>query len=147
MRKASLLHELHYATPQWIPTITPTMTYYHSPRRLSCAEYDVEDEAWSSWFMAKEKTNRNRTEVHQSHRWGLGSTAKRSCKRREDEIVFLFYELKKKQNLKKKRRERRWEISGSYRLCSSYTLVSSWWNILVKVKRKYHRSRNCFIVI
>ena len=62
-------------------------------------------------------------------------------------FCFCFMNWKKKQNLEKKRRERRWEISESYRLCRSYTLVSNGWNMLVKVKRTCHRSRSCLIMI
>ena len=101
------------------------------------AEHDVEEEAWPCWFMAKEKTNQNRTGLR-----FIGVTdedqeaqQKRSCEKREDEIVFLFYKLKKI-DLREKRRERRWGISGSYRLCFSYILVSNEWNRVWKVKKK-----------
>ena len=149
MRKTPLLPELHRAT-QCIPTITPTTTYCHSARRMSCGAQrggeslvmlihgEGEDEPQSNW-----------AEVYRSHRWGPGITAKRNCEKREDEIVFLFYELKKKrkQDLRKNRRERRWKIGRSYKLCSSYTLVSNEWNRLSKVKKKCSRSKKCLIVL
>ena len=110
------------------------------------AEHDKEEEAWSCWFMTKEKTNRMfigvTDEDQEVHRRGAMKKKRWEC--------LLFYELKKRnkiQDLRKKRRERRWENSGSYRLCSSYNLVSYEWNMLTKVKKKCSRSLNCLILL
>ena len=126
VRKTPLLHELNRPTRIQIPSITTTIAYGLSARWMSCG---VQRGGGSlvMWFMEKEKTNCNRTGPRFIMDLDQEARRRETVKEKKMRLCFYFMKSVDLKKMIKKIWEKRWKISGTYSLCSSYTLVSNEW--------------------